>query len=69
MSDATPCNFCSLQRFKERATREGKKVFLVQKPLAMWQSGVDVHIAALNERQAEGTWVAWFAELSERCVC
>lgn len=65
MSEATICNYCSLQAIKRRGT----KVRLVKDPLkdeqgeVVWPGGVRV------VDKKDGETIVWFGSLPDRCVC
>ena len=63
MSELTPCNYCSLQRYKRRAKERGNKI--VVKPNTE-HGGLDVFEILPNKTQM---FHAWFMVLGDHCEC
>lgn len=61
MSEATPCNWCTLQGLE----RIGKTI-LRPRPTPGFPDGVDVLI---DYGDGVPVWAAWFAKLTDHCVC
>lgn len=66
------CNFCTLQRMRDRAKKEGKVVTLL--PGA--QGGYDVMVHAPDERviphvadDGNPQFRAWLWEVGDKCAC
>jgi len=63
MSELTPCNYCSLQRYKERAKERGNKIVLEANKK---HGGVDVfEMSPSGDRH----FLAWFMGLGDHCEC
>ena len=60
MSELTTCNFCSYERYRTRARARGAAVTLAVDE--------DLGMLAVRESDREKP-LAWFLELSDRCVC
>lgn len=63
MSELTPCNYCSLRRMRDDAERRGTSIVVEvvdTGDMAGWTSA-----RYANEPEPS----AWFAELSDHCVC
>lgn len=56
------CNFCTLKSIKEM---KGKHT-IVPAPKEGFPNGVDVFIKYPN---GDVAWIAWFANLTDHCVC
>ena len=74
MSELTPCNYCKMRTIKATARREHKLVITHPHPMGSWKTGVDVYsVPDHGERWVNKPhkkfWVAWFAELTDHCVC
>jgi hypothetical protein len=78
MSELTRCNYCSLQRIKEDAKAEKRKVTILAD--ARWGMGgvnVYVHPPGVNIKKLEGGedgprkryFVSWFMALTQHCAC
>jgi hypothetical protein len=66
MSELTPCNYCSLERIKARAKKEGRVIVTVI------GQNVYVHPPEIKRKDLgpDGPyWVAWFMSLTDHCVC
>jgi len=61
MSEITRCNYCSLREIKKRAKVKGEKVRIKNAKDFGLGKGKDVFV---NDKK-----VAWFAELTNHCVC
>jgi len=70
LSEFTLCNYCSMEILKRRAKREDKKVVMRAKALSRsFPKGVDIHLVPKGKEATKQNWVAWFAELTNHCVC
>lgn len=78
MSALTQCNYCSLRAIKHRAVHEHKHVHTCMGGGRL--SGVDVYVIPVTMDAPKGKiteasefhkqyWVAWFMEITDRCVC
>lgn len=73
MSELTPCNYCTLQKIKERAKKDSKVVSLKSQPIEHFPKAQAVFVhpkKTHNELRFQAKYqVAWFVELSDHCVC
>lgn len=65
MSEMTLCNYCTLNGFRLEAKKEKSTVFLKPKPIKGFPKGVDV----FKVKNGNKTWLCWFADVPEDCVC
>jgi hypothetical protein len=71
MSELTPCNFCSLRGYRERARRTGREVVVraAAEGRGRWPKGMDVFMVKPGEAPGKGDRIAWFMELTDKCAC
>ena len=70
MSELTSCNYCRFNYIKIFAKKNHFIVKTVKAPLGDWSGGVNVHVLKDGkEKCTEKNFKAWFAELTDRCVC
>jgi len=74
MSDLTICNFCRLQGYRRQAKENNKKVSVrTGTPYKNLPAGIAIYIhpkELKNEDRFQKQFhVAWFMELTDRCVC
>lgn len=67
------CNYCHLKSIRERAKKQGSRVYL-----RAGMGGIDVFVVpkgekldtSVNEKGEHGKqWVAWMMEIPDHCVC
>jgi len=82
MSELTPCNWCSMQRYYSDARRERQRIVVMPatKKDKYFLGGFNVYVfpKALYTRaqfrrlppdEQEHWWVSWMWEITDRCVC
>lgn len=71
-----PCNFCTLQWMQDRTIHNKQIVELIPKPEPSFPFAVNVYVRNVNDipdyrnpDEENRQWRAWFAEISDHCVC
>lgn len=66
---SSKCNYCQYLDIKVRAKKAKKRIKKVKDPFHIWASGVRIYVLKENENPNDDNFVAWFAELPEKCCC
>lgn len=69
------CNCCCFERLK-KCLKRGDKLVKSKKPIMGFPAGVDIHIipadkkfSKLTDTEREEYFMAWYAELPNKCEC
>ena len=72
MSELTRCNYCTLQDMKLVAKQTGRVVTVRPSKRdqldLLYPDSKDIFIHP-PDKQPEGWWAAWLAEIPDHCVC
>lgn len=72
MSELTPCNFCSLRAIRAKYKGNGTRVHVRRSPTAQFPNGKNIYAVPQGgaiDTETDVHFVAWFAEIGERCEC
>lgn len=70
MSELTKCNHCQLKEIKARANSNNEKIKLIPEAVDDWDRGIRVLVYTPGrEPDYVEDFVAWFAEVTDHCVC